>query len=65
VSRPAQSRDVTIRSFAYWDSAVPYGQDLARQDLARLVRLVTAGRLHPATPSSHNRNIGVFAVRDG
>jgi hypothetical protein len=56
---------VTIRSFAYWDSAVPYGQDLARQDLARLVRLVTAGRLHPATPSSHNRNIGVFAVRDG
>ncbi|HET7018587.1 MAG TPA: zinc-binding dehydrogenase [Streptosporangiaceae bacterium] len=33
---------VTIRSFAYWDSPVPYGQDLEV-----LVRLVAAGRLHP------------------
>lgn len=32
----------TIRSFAYWDSPVPYGADLAI-----LVRLVAAGRLHP------------------
>jgi NADPH:quinone reductase-like Zn-dependent oxidoreductase len=33
---------VTIRSFAYWDSPVPYGRDLAV-----LVRLVATGRLHP------------------
>jgi NADPH:quinone reductase len=33
---------VTIRSFAYWDSPVPYSQDLAV-----LLRLVAAGRLHP------------------
>jgi NADPH:quinone reductase len=31
-----------IRSFAYWDSPVPYGEDLAI-----LIRLVAAGRLHP------------------
>src|SRR6476646_5682044 len=33
---------VTIRSFAYWDSPVAYGRDLAVMD-----RLVAAGRLHP------------------
>jgi NADPH:quinone reductase-like Zn-dependent oxidoreductase len=33
---------VTIRSFAYWDSPVPYGRDLAV-----LVRLVATGRLYP------------------
>ncbi len=33
---------VTIRSFAYWDSPVPYGRDLAV-----LLRLVATGRLHP------------------
>ena len=33
---------VTIRQFAYYDSATPYGEDLAI-----LVRLVTGGRLHP------------------
>ena len=33
---------VTIRSFAYWDSPVPYGHDLAV-----LLRLVATGRLHP------------------
>jgi len=33
---------VTIRSFAYWDTPGGYGQDLAT-----LVRLVAAGRLHP------------------
>ena len=33
---------VTIRSFAYWDSPVPYGRDLAV-----LIRLVATGRLHP------------------
>ncbi len=33
---------VTIRSFAYWDSPVPYGKDLEV-----LVRLVAGGRLHP------------------
>jgi NADPH:quinone reductase-like Zn-dependent oxidoreductase len=33
---------VTIRSFAYWDSPVPSGHDLAV-----LLRLVAAGRLHP------------------
>jgi NADPH:quinone reductase len=33
---------VTIRSFAYWDSPVPYGRDLAV-----LLRLIATGRLHP------------------
>jgi NADPH:quinone reductase-like Zn-dependent oxidoreductase len=33
---------VTIRSFAYFDFATPYGEDLAI-----LVRLAAAGRLHP------------------
>ena len=33
---------MTIRSFAYWDSPVLYGHDLAV-----LLRLVAAGRLHP------------------
>jgi len=33
---------VTIRQFSYWDFPTPYGADLAI-----LVRLVTAGRLHP------------------
>ena len=33
---------VMIRSFAYWDSPVPYGRDLAV-----LLRLVATGRLHP------------------
>jgi ketosteroid isomerase-like protein len=92
---------VTIRSFAYWDSPVPYGRDLAV-----LLRLVATGRLHPeigrlagwedaaatltdlyerrilsvgnqvvaewtsrATARGgaayHNRNVGIFTVRDG
>lgn len=33
---------VTIRQFSYYDFDIPYGQDLAI-----LVRLVAAGRLHP------------------
>jgi NADPH:quinone reductase len=33
---------VTIRQFSYWDFPTPYGADLAI-----LVRLVAAGRLHP------------------
>ncbi len=33
---------VTIRSFAYWDFPIPYGDDLAV-----LVRLTANGRLHP------------------
>ena len=33
---------MTIRSFAYWDSPIPYGRDLEM-----LIRHVTAGRLHP------------------
>jgi NADPH:quinone reductase len=33
---------VTIRQFSYWDFPAPYGADLAI-----LVRLVAAGRLHP------------------
>ena len=32
---------MTIRQFSYYDSDTPYGEDLAI-----LVRLVTAGRLH-------------------
>jgi NADPH:quinone reductase-like Zn-dependent oxidoreductase len=35
-------QSATIRTFAYWDSPVSYGQDLAT-----LVRLVATGRLHP------------------
>jgi NADPH:quinone reductase len=38
----AGPQTVTIRSFAYWDFPVPYGQDLAT-----LIRLVATGRLHP------------------
>ena len=33
---------MTIRQFSYYDFDIPYGQDLAI-----LVRLVAAGRLHP------------------
>ena len=33
---------MTIRSFAYFDFDTPYGEDLAI-----LVRLAAAGRLHP------------------
>lgn len=32
----------TIRSFAYWDSPIPYSEDLAI-----LIRLIATGRLHP------------------
>jgi NADPH:quinone reductase len=39
LSGPGQ---VTIRSFAYYDSGIPYGEDLCI-----LIRLVAAGRLHP------------------
>lgn len=38
----AGPQSATIRTFAYWDSPVSYGQDLAT-----LVRLVATGRLHP------------------
>lgn len=37
-----RSRTAPIRPFLYWDSPVPYGEDLAI-----LIRLVAAGRLHP------------------
>jgi NADPH2:quinone reductase len=33
---------ITIRSFVYWESPIPYGDDLAT-----LVRLTANGRLHP------------------